>query len=101
AACAESKRSDMKLQNTETTNRLNTLSQTKNSATLSASEKARRFAAKKPYTTGNSFARGKRRHSQPNAGTSASITTNVAVKSHCSVAVPASTASASRTGRRM
>src|SRR6266849_1483957 len=48
AAWALSKRSDMKLQNTETTNRLNTLSQTKNIEEFSEKEKATRFRAKKP-----------------------------------------------------
>src|SRR5229473_6107481 len=47
AAWALSKRSDMKLQNTETTNRLNTLSQTKNTWLSSTNERYSRFKEKK------------------------------------------------------
>ncbi len=90
----------MKLQNTDTTNRLKTLSQMKNSAASSLALNSSRFSAKKAYTTGRSLARGSRAHSQPKAGTRASIAANVPVNSHCSFSVPASTASASRTGRR-
>ena len=90
----------MKLQNTDTTNRLKTLSQMKNSAASSLALNSSRFSAKKAYTTGRSRARERRAHSQPKAGTSASIAANVPVNSHCSFSVPASTASASRTGRR-
>src|SRR5713101_3231443 len=71
AAWSLSKRSDMKLQNTETANRLNTLSQTKNTWLSSANEKYSRFKEKKAYTTGSSRARGSRAQSQPNTGTSA------------------------------
>src|SRR5437879_9533535 len=69
AACAALNRSDMKLQNTDTTNRLKTLSQMKNSAASSLALNSSRFSAKKAYTTGRSLARGSRAHSQPKAGT--------------------------------
>src|SRR2546422_5503419 len=40
-----------------------------------------RFSAKKAYTTGRSLARGSRAHSQPKAGTRASIAAKVPVNS--------------------
>ena len=90
----------MKLQNTETTKRLNTLSQTKNTQPFMWAAKPTRHSAKNAFATGNSRARGRRALSQPNTGTRASIATKVAVNSHCSDALPMSTAAASRTGRR-
>ena len=107
AACAASNRSAMKLQNTDTTNRLNTLTQTKNAGASafaatpdsSAAQNKSRLAAKKPYTAGSRRARGSRAHSQPYSGTSSSIVTKVAVNSHGSCAVPACTPISSRTGR--
>src|SRR6266850_1561208 len=86
----------MKLQNTDTTNRLKTLTQMKNTVASSLTLNSSRFSAKKAYTTGRSLARGRRAHSQPKTGTRASIATNVPVNSHCSFSVPASTARAAR-----
>src|SRR5690606_535753 len=87
-ACAGTQMSDMKIQNTETTNRLNTLTQTKNTVPsvrvptrpgcANSGTKPTRHAMKARYTSGTTTRLGKRETSQPNTGASATIATSVA-----------------------
>ena len=80
--------SDMKIQNTDTTTRLNTLTQTKNTmpsarglsspAWVKAGMKASKQAMKNTYTTGTSTRRGQREASAANTGVSASVAMKVA-----------------------
>jgi hypothetical protein len=71
--CSRSKRSAMKLQNTDTTNRLKTLTHTKNTRAADASSAAAVNTAQKPsscatnsrYTQGRKTERGKRPDIQP------------------------------------
>ncbi len=77
----------MKLQNTDTTNRLNTLPQTKNTvpSSFASIESCARNSGMNThiptitsrYTIGTKIRRGKRATSAPNSGASASVTTNV------------------------
>ena len=79
----------MKLQNTDTTNRLNTLSQTKNtlpsqtvslpssSAAVNTAQKIRMFEMKNRYTQGRNMRRGYLEATQPKTGAAKSIAMNV------------------------
>ena len=101
------KTSAMKLQNTDTTNMLNTESQTKNALAVAtepgssrkATANSSRFSAKKPYTTGSRRRFCTRATSQPNSGVIASMAMKVAVNSHGKRPRPALAPMASRTGR--
>jgi hypothetical protein len=87
-ACSLLQMSAMKLQNTDTTNRLNTLTQTKNSVpsarglsrpcAVNSGTKQSRQAMKNPYTSGTTTRLGQRATSQANTGVSASVARNVA-----------------------
>jgi hypothetical protein len=98
----------MKLQKTETTNRLKTLSQTKkapgaHSATSplrSQAKSPRMLTMKNPYTMGRSVRRGYRAARAPKIGTTATIATNVAVKTQGRRSTPPATPISSLTGRR-
>ena len=78
----------MKLQNTATTNRLNTLTQTKKiepskrapmaSCIWNSGMKASMPTRKNRYTAGTNLRRGKRATRAPNTGASARVTTKVA-----------------------
>ena len=106
-ACSSRQTSAMKLQNTDTTKRLKTLSQMKKAAGAQAGAPTPRSSAKSPrmqamknaYTTGRSVRRGKRAASKPKRGTAATMATKVPVKSHGSRSTPVATPISSRTGR--
>jgi hypothetical protein len=97
----------MKDQKTETANRLNTLIQTKNTFAVSAiampkvssSQNSTMFAPKKRYTSGMKRRRGRRATSAPNSGSTASMTTKVAVNSQGRFLMPPASPISSRTGR--
>ena len=86
-AVAGTQMSDMKLQNTDTTNRLNTLTHTKNTVPSNFGDstgaanrgtKPSRQAMKNRFTSGTAIRRGQRDTSAPNNGASSNITTKVA-----------------------
>lgn len=98
----------MKLQKTETTKRLKTLTQIKNARATKAvavplsnrRKKTRRLRMKKLYTKGRSLRRGSRVATAPNIGTAASMATNVPVNIHWRLFTPPWMPISSRTGRR-
>ena len=107
--CSLSNRSAMKLQNTEITNRLKTLTQTKNTRAVAASsscavktaQNATSCAAKKTYVHGRNTPRRKRPLSQPKTGTASSMPSSVQPKRSSMFSTPPVTPMLSRIGRRM
>ncbi|MNT30952.1 hypothetical protein D3C72_1667690 [compost metagenome] len=66
-----------------------------------ASAKPSRLAIKKAYTQGTKRRRGSHAQTAPYSGIAASITTKVAVNSHCRFFTPPAMPMVSRTGRSM
>jgi hypothetical protein len=101
--------SDIRLQNSDTANRLKTLTQTKNApasrrlpaSAWNSSQNSSRLAMKKPYTTGTTAERLNRVASQPNSGTTATITKNTTVNMTPRPSRPSLTPISSRIGRTM
>ena len=109
APCVGVKRSVMTLQNTDTTNRLNTDSHTKNVRAahcgerwpIIATKNRTKLRPKNVYTIRSTRYRGARAESHPKIGVTSKSVTKVAVIIQGSCCTPPSIAISSRTGRRM
>ena len=99
----------MKLQKTETTNRLYTLVQMKNARAApilkvpvaNSAQNTMMLAMKNRYESGMNRCRGTRAASAEKAGTAASMARNVPVNSQGSFWTPPATPISSRSGRKM
>ena len=109
--CSPVKVSDMKPQNTDGTNRLNTAAHTQNTGTIQvrtasgfhrcSAAKHSRQSTKNRYTMGINFRTGKIDTRYENTGFNSSVAKNVYVNKYGNCLMPASAPIASRIERRM